>query len=646
MNKRKRLLWMYRFALIFVVIVVVSLSFLKTATPLLQEETLIEKQMILESTFSDSKGYTFHNPNVVVNPYGNSPLTALVIFETDQAQPVKVTVKGKDPQTTYSKTYAESTVHFIEVLGLYANHLNEVVIEVDGQEKVIEIQTDPLPDNVYQYEYLQVDKSKLGNDLYFFTPSSDALTCAYDLNGDVRWYLTNTSTWKIDRLDNGRLLLGTERLVNPPYYNTGLYEMDMLGKIYVEYTIDGGYHHDYVEMENGNLLIASSNFEDATVEDYIVEIDRTTAEVVKEIDLKDILNTDDGKNENWVEYDWFHNNSVWYDKNSNSITLSGRHQDAVVNIDYDTLQLNWIIGDPTNYSEEYLPYFFTPVSDEFEWQYSQHAAMITPENEIFILDNGNNKSKIESEYVKAEDSYTRGVLYQINTKDMTIKQVWQYGKERGSSFYSPYVSDVDYLGENHYIVHSGGIVYVDGKISNSPAGLTDVSSLKSTTVELLNDEVIFEITLPSNTYRVEKMSMYGNEEFSTQPAVRIGSFEETKPISSGFEFMFTNEISNEYLERNLQLTKEIDRLVVSGDFKVEDEVEVILKQGFDVNRYEVRISDTPYTAMCVLIFSDDDKNEVLEIDKYINQTGLDGVYEIFIKLNGVTYQTNQSIEFE
>ena len=41
-----------------------------------------------------------------------------------------------------------------------------------------------------------------------------------------------------------------------------------------------------------------------------------------------------GLNEMATDYDWFHNNSVWYDKKTNSITLSGRHQDAVINIDF------------------------------------------------------------------------------------------------------------------------------------------------------------------------------------------------------------------------------------------------------------------------------------------------------------------------
>ena len=64
------------------------------------------------------------------------------------------------------------------------------------------------------------------------------------------------------------------------------------------------------------------NFMD-TVEDYVVELNRKTGKIVKRWDLKNVLNMEDGKSENWIAYDWFHNNSVWYNKNTNSITLSG-----------------------------------------------------------------------------------------------------------------------------------------------------------------------------------------------------------------------------------------------------------------------------------------------------------------------------------
>ena len=115
-------------------------------------------------------------------------------------------------------------------------------------------------------------------------------------------------------------------------------------------------------------------------------------------------------------------------------------------------------------------------------------------------------------------------MYKIDTEKMTIEQVWQYGKERGSEFYSPYISDVDYLDSNHYIVHSGGIVYKDGKNSNQPAGISGYDKLVSDTVELKNDKIIFEIKLPTNNYRVEKMSLYTDyENFEITEAKRIGS---------------------------------------------------------------------------------------------------------------------------
>src|SRR5699024_4616261 len=115
-------------------------------------------------------------------------------------------------------------------------------------------------------------------------------------------------------------------------------------------------------------------------------------------------------------------------------------------------------------------------------------------------------------------------MYEINTEDMTIRQVYEYGKERGSEFYSPYISDVDYLASDHYIVHSGGIVYVDGENSNQPAGISGADRLVSDTVELLNDDVIFEIVLPTNNYRVEKLSFYAeNETFTLGKARRLGT---------------------------------------------------------------------------------------------------------------------------
>ncbi len=612
--------------------------------------SLVTKQNEIEKTIK-TNGYTIDNPKVLLDPYDASPLTALILFETEEEVSPKVTIEGKDKLTTIETEFAKNTKHYLPIYGLYADYNNKVDISYtlsDGKKitKQVEIQTDKLPDDFVLPTSVKKDSSKLTNDLYFFTPSSNGYTCAYDVNGDVRWYLSNNAIWDNTRLKNGHMMVSTERLVNSPYYMTGLYEIDLLGHIYNEYSLKGGYHHDYFELPNGNLLVASDDFnnEAGTVEDYIVELDRTTGNIVKTWDLKDILNMEDGKSENWSNYDWFHNNSVWYDEATNSITLSGRHQDAVINIDYTSGKLNWIIGDSTNWSSEYQKYFFTPVGKDFEWQWSQHAAMITPEGYVFIFDNGNNKSKDSSKYVEASNSYSRGVMYKIDTDKMTIEQIYEYGKERGSSFYSPYISDVDYLSKNHYIIHSGGIVYVDGKNSNQPAGFSSNTTLKSDTVEVLNDKVIFEIVLPTNNYRVEKLSLYTENDYENTLGKRLGSLGETKVSKKDNKFIKTVEIDDDYNKRNITLTNEEDRLVISGKFKKGENVSFILRKGFTNNYYDQVISKKPYTALCVDIFTEEETNEGINITRYINKETLSGKYSIYIKINDKIYKTNSYIE--
>ena len=257
---------------------------------------------------------------------------------------------------------------------------------------------------------------------------------------------------------------------------------------------------------------------------------------------------------------------------------------------------------------------------------------------------GNNKSKIESEYVPAEDSYTRGVMYKIDKDAMTIEQIWEYGKTRGSEFYSPYISDVDYIEQDHYIVHSGGIVYVDGKNSNEPAGLGGADALVSDTVELLDDEVIFELVLPTNNYRVEKMSLYTDkEDFQMGDAKRIGSLGETEKEDTRLGFVISNKDISE-IERDFSVTKEIDRLVVSGRFKRGEDVNVLLYQGMKSIVYHIQVSKKPYTALCLDIFTEDETENGIVIDKHINDEGLSGRYSIYLEVDGVIYDTNKYVD--
>lgn len=618
----------------------------KKVIDLVTEDNIVDYQTMIEDELTANVNeYSFDDPMVVLNPYGNSPLTALILFKTRDLTTPTITVKGDDELSTFTHTFSQDNYHVLPVYGLYADRDNEVILSMNGREKVINIKTDKLPDDFVKPTSVYSKKELLNNDLYFFTPSSNGYTCAYDVNGEVRWYLTTKNVWDINRLDNGHLLLSSDRLVNKPYYMTGLYEMDLTGKVYTEYKLPGGYHHDVVELPNNNLLVASDYFYGGTVEDYLVELDRTSGEISKTFDLKDILPSDLRNNEYYTEYDWFHNNSVWYDEKTKSIILSGRHQDAVISVDYKTGSLNWIIGDSTGWPEEYQKYFFKPIGDNFEWQWAQHAAMVLPNGDIFIFDNGNNRSKDEENYVASTYNYSRGVIYRINTNDMTIEQVYQYGKERGSDYYSPYISDVDYLGDNHYVISSGGHSVTDGVVNNNAAGLGKVDSLNSITTELLNNEVIFEIELPTNTYRVEKLSLYSEYNYSTGPGISLGSLGVTKSDGIGAPFIFSSYDKSIIEKYNISFVKESDRLVFNGTFSKSDKVSVILNRLSSRKYYNVIISNKPYAAMCVDLFNEESSDDKINVTKYINNDGLTDRYELYVKINGKIYKMNQAVTF-
>lgn len=651
--KKKKILIIVPIIILIILFVLVILNSKSTNKKLLKDtKSLVTLQSEYEKDFK-TNGYKIENPNIIIDPYKSSPLTALILFETKNDVTPKVTVVGKDKNTTITHTFQNTTKHYLSIYGLYPDYENKVIIEYKEKGKQIKkevtIKTDKLPDDFPLPTSVNSKKEELGTEFYFYTPSSKGYSCAYDMNGDVRWYLTHYAIWDNTRLKNGNMLVSTERLINTPYYMTGLYEIDIFGKIYKEYSLPGGYHHDYYEMSNGNILVATDDFDNkyGTVEDYIVELDRKNGKIVNKIDLKNILKMTDGKSENWTSYDWFHNNSVWYDEKTNSITLSGRHQDAVINIDYNTKKLNWIIGDSKNWSKDYQKYFFKKVGENFEWQWSQHAAMITKEGYVFLFDNGNNKSKIKDNYVPADKSYSRGVMYKINKKNMTIEQIWEYGKERGSDFYSPYISDVDYLSKNHYIVHSGGIVKENGKPSNQPAGLsTGNIALKSDTVELLNDKVIFELVLPTNNYRVEKMNIYNDTKLELGKAKRVGTLGKTKVTSKKYGIINnTKNIKSIAKKYNIKLTKEEDRLVFSGRLKRKNNVNIILYKNLKSNYYKVKVSKHPYTALCVDIFTEEENKNGINITKYINKEGLKGKYLIYIEIDGVIYQTKEYVKF-
>ncbi|MEG0387584.1 MAG: aryl-sulfate sulfotransferase [Niameybacter sp.] len=590
--------------------------------------------------------HTIENPYIKLNPYHIAPLTAVVLFATTEEVAGRVTVKGKEAAGDMSFEFPKAKEHVVQVLGLYENYANQVVVELeDGSTTTLTIQTEAASEKVKAPTLINTTPEYLGNNVIFVSPTSPAMTAAYDYKGDVRWYITLNLAFDLKRAKNGRLLVGTNRLVAPPYHTTGLYEIGMIGKIYKEYRLPSGYHHDHFEMEDGNLLILTQDLPTGTVEDMCVLVDRKTGMILKTWDYKKVLPQDMAGSGSQDAHDWFHNNAVWYDKKTNSLTLSGRHQDAVINLDYETGDLNWIIGDPEGWPQEMVDkYFFTPVGDgAFDWQYEQHACVVLPDGDIMMFDNGHFRAKKKENYVPADQNFSRGVRFHINTEDMTIEQVWQYGKERGKDFFSTYISTVEYYGEGHYMVHSGGIGSLDGETCNRPPvsikeGTGEVV-YKSVTLEIKDDEIMYEMQLPANYYRAEKLSLYCQEDVLTfGKGECLGSLGVTEQMMTEVPAEEVKEVPDTY---NVRVGEEEDRIILKATFEKGQLVMLILEGEENTYRYFVPTTKRPFLAMCVGTFQESDERAV---EFPVSKEGLVGNLTVKLLIDDTQYDTGMSIQ--
>ncbi|HIU13558.1 MAG TPA: aryl-sulfate sulfotransferase [Candidatus Fimiplasma intestinipullorum] len=612
------------------------------------EESLVARQNKAEKemlTELENGNYTWDNPLVKINPYFINPLAAVVLFKTEEEIAVTITVHGKEPEGTIQHTFPKSKTHVLPVLGLYADYENTVDIELYRSHKhTITIQTGPLPEDVPTLIKMETTHSYLRDEMIFVSPALTDLATAFDYKGDVRWHINIPTVFDIKRVKNGNILIGSHRLLKIPYYMSGIYEMTLVGKIVREYSIPGGYHHDEIELPNGNLLVLTEDLTSDTVEDMCVMVNRETGEIMKTWDYKDFLDPKTvSRSGSWTEEDWFHNNAVWYDENTNSLTFSGRHIDAMCNIDFDTGKLNWIIGDPEGWPEEYQKYFFKPTGDgEFDWQYEQHANLITPNGDVMCFDNGHWRSKNKDNYLKNKDNFSRGVRYKINTDDMTIQQVWQYGKERGEEFFSQYICNVEFYKEGHYMVHSGGIQYYGEHASEQFAALMQDDPnvrCRSITVELLDDVKMLELEVTGNFYRAEKLSLYHDgDNLPLGDGIRLGSMGVTKE----FDTIIPMEPSGEELPYiyEPQIIEEDDRFTFKATFESGQLVMLMLEKDGEEHGYYISTARGNFAALCVGTFIEKDARKV---SLSVNKAGLKGTYDVRVIVDDKKFDTGIQI---
>ncbi|MFB9937533.1 aryl-sulfate sulfotransferase [Shewanella indica] len=505
---------------------------------------------------------------IIVNPYGNSPLTALVDLGSKRVSDVSVTVAGKGKNgVSISYPVGPKTINRhdgIPIFGLYADYKNQVSVNftLDGKKysDKYEILTSALENkyidnrnitSMQEVKVKKVDKNfkdRLlmvnshtmvfqGSDLHWSgvkgkdagifesTPALGAmtfdmapLTYIIDTQGETRWWLDQDATYNgrdIDVNKRGYLMglrkdgRGNLSFVQGQHFGY----LDLMGKI-VDFKIPRGYQdlsHESITMPNGNLLLrgAKTNYVNPqgdkvhTVRDHILEVDQQ-GNLVDVWDLNKILdpyrdallkaldmgavcvNVDldhAGQAAGEMKIDapygdipgiaagrnWAHVNSISYDPKDDGIILSLRHQ-GVVKITRDK-QVKWILTPSIGWKGELAKKLLKPVDakgkaiacseqgdcqGDFDFTYTQHTAWLSSKGTLTVFDNGDGRHYTQP--ALPTQKYSRFVEYKIDENNMTVQQIWEYGKERGYEWYSPITSNVEYVADHNTIFGFGGSI--------------------------------------------------------------------------------------------------------------------------------------------------------------------------------------------
>jgi len=615
------------------------------------EEHLINQQSKAEKNFLkafENASPKLNDAQIVVNPYLINPLAAVILFKTDAKAVATLTIHGKNNEReNIVKSFDSGTSHVIPVVGLYEGIGTKVTISLStGESKDFIISAQALPATVSRCRNINTSLEYFGMDFMFLTSSGKNCPSAYDYTGEIRWVLSINTMFDLKRMKNGNIMTGSPRYSRMPYNGTGLIELNLLGKIIKDFRMPGNYHHDHFEMADGNIMALTQDFssESTTVEDMMALLDRKTGKVLRTWDFKDFLPQDQAGSGSQDAHDWFHNNALWVNEDSKTVTLSGRHQDAIVNFNYETNKLNWIIGDPEGWSEDMQKYLFKPVGDlsKFDWQYEQHACVVCPDGDVMAFDNGQYRSKNKENYIKNKDNFSRGVRYRIDTEKMEIEQVWQFGKEWGPSFFSPYICNVEYYAEGHYLIHSGGIGTIDGFNSDTlPAYLdatVDGIDVFSKTVEEKDGVIMYYLEVNGQFYRAERLSPYHDEQ---NLVLGDGEFLGELDITPTFDTIPDVEECMQLvpIAHQIKINEEEDKLVIQGTYERGTMVMYIL-EGPESHAYFINTAAVNHLAMCSGAFLEKDER-VIKFN--ISKRGLSGKYEIKIIINDKKYQTGVSI---
>lgn len=408
------------------------------------EDTNIEKKSLpavrsrcidcLIQELSESKKYTPEHLLVLENPYLTAPLTAMVVFYTEKEYKVRTTVKGMDGGKDVIKETDPQCFHYIPVFGLYPEEKNLICLELlDAGSIVLHIEF--FINGVFLPPHLKdivaADaKKELSMDMTFVYGGSVQYPFVFEPSGRIRYFLSKSpNNYGIYPLSGDRLLFAEKKILAPSFSNphsVEVLEMDWMGRIYHMYHIEYGVHHDACEMEPGGNFLMIGNTMENSVEDVLLEIDRNTGAVVKQVKMKDLFDKTYQNSEDWV-----HINTVSYHKETHTVLACLRNLHSVLCLDWETEKIRWVFGHPQFWHNTNIePYLLKNIGfdkgNDDGWFYQSHAAYFIESYQqngqqcfkMIMYDNHQCRRRTVPYFDNVQKTFVR--IYEINEHQRTV----------------------------------------------------------------------------------------------------------------------------------------------------------------------------------------------------------------------------------
>jgi len=345
-----------------------------------------------------------------------------------------------------------------------------------------------------------------------------------DRDGQPIWYYdvgNDQGNWPytFKLLPNGDMIFSITK------YQSGgtiLREVDLAGNTIRELDVDAlaqkmqeagfsfqitGYHHDFVPLANGHLIVLGSYSKDFTdlpgrpgttsvLGDGIVDLDPNWQPVwawsaFDHLDVNRHLNG---------LPDWTHSNALLYSPSDGNLILSIRHQSWIIKIDYQDGSgrgdILWKLG--------YQGDFALPTDDPSQWFSFQHYPWILNQDgsktTLAVWDNGDARVEDTAGHLcgsspAVPSCYSRAQIYQIDESTRTAQLLWQ----DLPGLFSFWGGSINQL--------ANGNVEFD---ANSPLGEPFGSQVEEVT-QKANPQIVWEMTigLPVFAYRAYRIpSLY------------------------------------------------------------------------------------------------------------------------------------------